>query len=408
MPTTWRRVGALRVRRHVVRTLGVILEKRWRPAAQGIAPTHDARRRRLHESLAEYQAAKRAHKAAMRAARPLIKLRTSATGSDRGEIVTAVRLAVGRAAHARDRDPTSADRRIDLRDALVASTRGVTRARYNFEDDDHQPVPPPPQTQPSLIESLPFPTAGIPGVPDLMHHKYVIRDSADVWTGSTNWTSDSWTREENVILTLDSAELAARYGVDFEQPWDRRDVGRSGKVDTAPFQVENRSVRAWFCPGRGERLAHRIAKAIGTAQRRIRIASPVLSSAPILASLAQVATDGKVDLAGVVDRTQVLQVIDQWEQNGYAAWKEPLLRTVLTQAPFSGKHSTPYAPGSVHDYMHAKVTVADDIVFVGSFNLSHSGERNAENVLEIADAALADALGTFIDTVRTRYPSVDL
>ena len=283
------------------------------------------------------------------------------------------------------------------------------RLAYNFEDNDHPvPVPPPPQTQPGLIESLPFPTAGIPGVPDLMHHKYVIRDQTAVWTGSTNWTSDSWTREENVILTLESAELAARYGVDFEQLWSRRDVGRSGKVDTAPFQVENRSVRAWFCPGRGERLAHRIAKATGTAKRRIRIASPVLSSAPILASLAQVATDGKVDLAGVVDSTQVLQVIDQWHQNGNAAWKEPLLRTVLTQAPFSGKHSTPYAPGSVHDYMHAKVTVADDIVFVGSFNLSHSGERNAENVLEIADSALADELAAFIDAVRVRYPPVDL
>jgi phosphatidylserine/phosphatidylglycerophosphate/cardiolipin synthase-like enzyme len=104
----------------------------------------------------------------------------------------------------------------------------------------------------------------------------------------------------------------------------------------------------------------------------------------------------------------VLQVIDQWHQNGNAAWKEPLLRTVLTQAPFSGKHSTPYAPGSVHDYMHAKVTVADDTVFVGSFNLSHSGERNAENVLEIADSALADELAAFIDAVRGRYPPVDL
>ena len=58
--------------------------------------------------------------------------------------------------------------------------------------------------------------------------------------------------------------------------------------------------------------------------------------------------------------------------------------------------------------MHAKVTVADDIVFVGSFNLSHSGERNAENVLEIADAAIADQLAAFIDGIRARYPAVDL
>ena len=77
-------------------------------------------------------------------------------------------------------------------------------------------------------------------------------------------------------------------------------------------------------------------------------------------------------------------------------------------APFSGKHSTPYAPGSVHDYMHAKVTVADDVVFLGSFNLSHSGEQNAENVLEIADPALAERLAAFIDGIRAKYPGIDL
>jgi phosphatidylserine/phosphatidylglycerophosphate/cardiolipin synthase-like enzyme len=241
-----------------------------------------------------------------------------------------------------------------------------------------------------------------------MHHKYVIRDQASVWTGSTNWTRDSWTREENVIVTAESAELAARYGVDFEQIWTRRDVVHSGKVDTTPLQVGDTTVRAWFCPGRGDRLAHRIAKAIGTATRRIRIASPVISSGPILATLAQVATDGRVDVAGVVDRTQVLEVIRQWEANGNSTWKEPLLRTALTRAPFTGKRSTPYAPGSVHDYMHAKVTVADDLVFVGSFNLSHSGELNAENVLEIADPGLADRLAAFIDGVRARYPALDL
>ena len=241
-----------------------------------------------------------------------------------------------------------------LRDALTgAAARGVkVRLAYNLDEDGHPvPVPPPPRTEPGLIESLPFPTAAIPGVPDLMHHKYVIRDRAALWSGSTNWTVDSWTREENVIVTAESPELAARYAEDFEQLWTRRDVAHSGKVDTAPFQIAGTVVRAWFCPGRGERLAHRIAKAIGTAQHRVRVASPVISSAPVLATLAQVVTDGKVDLAGVVDRTQVRQVIDQWRQNGNAAWKEPLLRTALTGAPFSGKHSTPYAPGSVHDFI---------------------------------------------------------
>ena len=67
-----RRVGALPGFGDMsVRTLGAILEKRFDVlAAQGIAPNHptlgdvDS-----HEALAEYQAAKRAHKAAMRAAK---------------------------------------------------------------------------------------------------------------------------------------------------------------------------------------------------------------------------------------------------------------------------------------------------------------------------------------------------
>jgi len=287
-----------------------------------------------------------------------------------------------------------------LRDA---EKRGVAiRFAYNLDHAKDVPVPPPPITNLEAIEKLPFPTQAIPGVPDLMHHKYVVRDAASVWTGSTNWTGDSWTREENVIVTVDSPAVAARYREDFEQLWTTRDVARSGKTDTAPVD----GMRVWFCPGRGEKLAHRIAKAIGSARRRVRIASPVISSAPILGTLAQAASDGKVDLAGVVDATQIAEVLEQWHANGNAEWKAPLLRTTLTRAPFSGKVTTPYAPGSVHDYMHAKVTVADDTVFVGSFNLSHSGELNAENVLERTDAALADRLAGFVDEVRNRYPPV--
>jgi phosphatidylserine/phosphatidylglycerophosphate/cardiolipin synthase-like enzyme len=285
-----------------------------------------------------------------------------------------------------------------------AATRGVAvRLAYNVDHAKAANVPPPPRTDPDAVEALPFPTAAIPGVPDLMHHKYVVRDGASVWTGSANWTADSWTREENVIVTVDSTEVAGRYLTDFEQLWTTRDVGGSGKVETAPVAG---GTRAWFCPGRGDKLAHRIAKAIGSARRRIRIASPVITSAPILGTLAQVASDGKVDLAGVVDATQIAEVVFQWRENRNAVWKEPLLHTALTRAPFSGKRTTPYAPGSVHDYMHAKVTVADDTVFVGSFNLSHSGELNAENVLELADAQLADRLAAFVDEVRSRYPAV--
>jgi phosphatidylserine/phosphatidylglycerophosphate/cardiolipin synthase-like enzyme len=91
--------------------------------------------------------------------------------------------------------------------------------------------------------------------------------------------------------------------------------------------------------------------------------------------------------------------------NENVSWKLPLLQAVMA-GPFTGKESTPFGAGTVHDYMHAKVTVCDDTVFVGSFNLSRSGERNAENVLEIKDAGVADRLAAYVDAVRARYRPV--
>jgi phosphatidylserine/phosphatidylglycerophosphate/cardiolipin synthase-like enzyme len=286
-----------------------------------------------------------------------------------------------------------------------AGQRGVAvRIAYNADYRAPIPVPPPPQCSPEDIERLTVPTRAIPGIPDLMHDKFVVRDRASVWTGSTNWTDESWSREENVIVTVDSPGLATAYTLNFEELWNKQDVMKSGFVEPRPVDVDGVQVRPWFCPGFGDALAHRIAKACGRARRRIRICSPVLSSAPILATLSQIASEGKVDLAGCVDQTQVEEVFYQWGTNGVTGWKIPLLAAVLTRAPFSGKRSTPYTPTSVHDYMHAKITVADDTAFCGSFNLSRSGEQNAENMLEIQDAKIAEELAAFVDAVRAKYP----
>jgi phosphatidylserine/phosphatidylglycerophosphate/cardiolipin synthase-like enzyme len=295
-------------------------------------------------------------------------------------------------------------------DALLAAhARGVrVRILFNVNHPGPIPVPAPPTHVPDTLERLPFSTTAVSGIPDLMHHKYAVRDGDTVRTGSANWTEDSWSRQENVVATVASEEIATAYTRDFEQLWAHALVAESGDVEPAPVAVGAATVRAWFTPGRGTSLAHRIARKIDRARTRVRICSPVVSSGPILGTLAQVVTDGRVDVAGAVDATQIAQVIDQWHANGNAAWKIPLLRTVVGSTGFTGKRSTPWAPGSLHDYMHAKVTVCDDTVFLGSFNLSRSGEQNAENVLEIADAALADRLAAFVDEVRARYPPLEL
>jgi phosphatidylserine/phosphatidylglycerophosphate/cardiolipin synthase-like enzyme len=292
----------------------------------------------------------------------------------------------------------------------AAAARGVAvRLLYNVDSARPPAIQPPPSTRPELLAELPVDARPVAGIPDLMHHKYVVRDGEAVWTGSANWTTDSWTRQENVLIAIESADLARAYGTNFEELWERRDVEHSGFGEPTPIDLGGDvSVRAWFTPGHGSELSHAIAKAIACARRRVRIASPVITSAPIIATLAELGAGGGVDVAGVIDEPQTDAVYGQWATSAGSAWKIPLLAKTLTLLPFSGKQSTPWGPATVHDFMHAKVTVADDTVFVGSFNLSRSGEMNAENVLEIHDPALAERMAAFVDSVRARYPATSV
>lgn len=93
-------------------------------------------------------------------------------------------------------------------------------------------------------------------------------------------------------------------------------------------------------------MSQLVATRIGQARERIRICSPVITSSPILGTLAEVL-----------------------------------------------------------DYMHAKIVVCDDWVMAGSYNCSHSGELNAENILDIRDAELADRCAAYCEQVHARYAS---
>jgi phosphatidylserine/phosphatidylglycerophosphate/cardiolipin synthase-like enzyme len=298
-----------------------------------------------------------------------------------------------------------AETRPILADAIARAASRSVQMRFVYNVDHVAPIPVPPPSEPDveLIASLPLQGKAIAGIPDLMHHKFIVRDGADVWSGSTNWTDDSWSRQENVIVVIADAGIAKAFELDFEQLWTTADVLQSGFVDPR----NEHGVRAWFTPGHGEDLSARISKLIRRSRNRVRICSPVITTGPVLGTLAQVIADGTVDVAGCVDATQTREVVQQWSVNQNISWKLPLLEHVMA-GPFTGKTSTPYGDGTVHDFMHAKICVCDDTTFVGSFNLSRSGEKNAENVLEIADAAIADRLAAYVDEVRAKYGPVVL
>ncbi|MGI8564371.1 MAG: phospholipase D-like domain-containing protein [Candidatus Dormibacter sp.] len=299
-----------------------------------------------------------------------------------------------------------------LRAAFQAAAGRGVRVRLLFNQEPprrSKPLPPPGFVDWDWLKALGVPFQPIPGEPDLMHHKYVVRDvatpEAAVWTGSTNWTTDSWTREENVIVRLAEPVIAAAYGANFEELFQLRSVQGSGQEEPEWRQPQpDLRLRAFFTPGRAQKLVHEIAQRLALAQRRIRICSPVLTSGPVLASLAETISRQGPDIAGCFDETQMDEVRRQWGSQPQSAWKLGLWARISSAVPWGAKRSEPYAPGSLHDFMHAKCTVADDTVFVGSFNLSHSGEANAENVLQIEHAPTADAFAGYIDEVRARYP----
>jgi phosphatidylserine/phosphatidylglycerophosphate/cardiolipin synthase-like enzyme len=284
-----------------------------------------------------------------------------------------------------------------------AEHRGVTvRAVYNDEHRVPSPIP-------TLLEQLArtVPATAIPGIPDLMHNKYVVRDGDTVLTGSTNWTDDAWTHMENLIISVPSSDLAAAYTQDFEQLWQKKHVIGTGKLDDLPAQLSYEgapfSVRVLFSPGRGRAMGHLVARHLAQATRRIRICSPVITSGPILSTLAEVLDDKRCNTLITVDGPQMREALENWQQDGRASWKVPLVTRVLSSGVVAQKHSRPYQAGPPHDYMHAKVVVCDDTVLTGSYNLSHSGEMNAENLLEIESAHFADECAAFCEQVHARY-----
>ncbi len=287
-------------------------------------------------------------------------------------------------------------------DALEAARgRGVNvRVAFNVERCMNPADARPMQCAPDLIDGLEVPTRGVSDQGALMHHKYVIRDGADLWTGSLNWTDDAFHREENIVLTAGSPELAAIYSRNFEKLWARGHLDRTGMSGDEAVLDHDVHVRAYFSP-HPPSLAHLAAARIAEADRRVRVVSPVVTSGAVLGTLAEVAGRQKFDFGGAYDRTQMDEVQRQWGAVPWNRWKIEAWRSFAPR--MSGKVSTPYSPTAVHDYMHAKFVVADDHLVAGSYNLSKHGETNAENVLHVVSEFQASRFAEYADRVAARY-----
>ena len=130
-----------------------------------------------------------------------------------------------------------------LRARLVSALRERADAGVQIRfcyDGDKLPQPnvaagqdPAPAGTGAFIQSLGYAWRRIAGM-KLMHNKFVVRDGALVWTGSTNMTDDAFTLMENNIVIIDSAALAAYYTEEFEQLWEKENFENTGNSAPSP------------------------------------------------------------------------------------------------------------------------------------------------------------------------------
>jgi phosphatidylserine/phosphatidylglycerophosphate/cardiolipin synthase-like enzyme len=248
----------------------------------------------------------------------------------------------------------------------------------------------------------------ISGYRVLMHNKYIVRDassaSAAVFTGSANYTNDSWGLQENNLLFVESPALATHYARDFSDLWSRgRIPDKPGDGDVSRAMLGNVEAAVGFTPGESPAVIKEIVGAIAGAQTTLRVASVVISSGPILAALSE-AIDRGIELDGLYDGPQMDQVERQWRAAHVGADKVNTWQKVAQR--LARKNSIPFdphEPHQPHNFMHNKLVLADDSVLMGSFNLSNHAMGNAENVLLIRDEALAEQYESYLGALVAKY-----
>jgi phosphatidylserine/phosphatidylglycerophosphate/cardiolipin synthase-like enzyme len=303
-----------------------------------------------------------------------------------------------------------------LRAQLTAALRDRAEAGVEIRfcyDADKPPQPdlaagqdPAPAGTGAFVQSLGYPWHRIAGM-KLMHSKFVVRDGQAVWAGSANMTDDAFTLMENNIVEIDSQAFADYYAQNFEQLWEKQNFDHTGDIHTEalPLTFSNQSAnaRVMFSPGCGLEIDTEIARRVRAAQRRVRICSLLINSGTLIGELGNLLRHGRVAVDGIYDRTQMKQVYVQWQEVPQNRWKIGALQEIIARAGLVGKNSTPYTPTGRHNFMHNKVLVIDDTVITGSYNFSRSAQFNAENILFIESAPLAEVYSAYIDHLVEKY-----
>ncbi|MGD8454848.1 MAG: phospholipase D-like domain-containing protein [Anaerolineales bacterium] len=251
-----------------------------------------------------------------------------------------------------------------IRDALVdAHHRGVAvRVVVESDNRDRDEVQ-------DLIE------AGIEVLGDrregLMHHKFVVIDEYEVWTGSMNFTLNGAYHNDNNLIRIRSASLAEDYVREFEEMFVLDLFGGNSIADT-PNPLVNAggtSIEVYFSPDDGTQ--ERLVALIDGADSSVYMLAFSFTADPIADALWDAYQRG-VDVVGVIETSQA---------SGEGGDFFHLVDAGMMDLELDGNPKQ----------MHHKVFIFDEeIVALGSYNFTRSAEeRNDENTLIIYNTDIA-------------------
>lgn len=203
----------------------------------------------------------------------------------------------------------------------------------------------------------------------LMHHKFWIFDNRTLWTGSTNMTENGIYRNNNNVVVVESPELAAIFGREFEEMWAGEFGPKSpSTVDSQSILVGDMPVQALFAPE--DPVVEELIARISQAEHSVLFMAFSFTQ-PDLGDAVLAQADQGVAVRGVFE---VRGSETEYSQLGRMACAGLQVRQ----------------DGNSRTFHHKVFVLDEETVITGSFNFSNNAiHANEENVLILQNREIA-------------------
>src|SRR6266508_1842518 len=227
--------------------------------------------------------------------------------------------------------------------------------------------------------------ANIPIVDDqrgpIMHNKFMVVDSAAVWTGSWNFTDGDTYHLNNNAIKIASPDLAQNYTAEFEKMFVQRKFGpnKPAGVPHPILTIGGAQVENYFAAE--DKVAGHIVDHLNQARLSIHFLAFSFTNDAIGSAIIARAKAG-VGVAGVFETTG-----SETQYSEYGKMRKAKLDVLQDGNPY---------------VMHHKVIIIDDrTVIFGSFNFTSNADKdNDENLLIVDSPALAQAFEAEFQRIR--------